>query len=851
MTINDIIAIGRQIAAETAEGGNTAARVGGVIEAIGEILKNQDYMSWQPAGNFDIEEYYEKNDQVFDAETNSCYVSLQTDNVGHPVNENDESYEEGWWMKVIDGASVLAAAAAATQAAAEANQAAEAARGIVYQAVDDHLDTESLKPVANQVVTQAINNLFENLQDVEESNYKEIVSTAYQTLPCAISSSTGKWTASSSVDINRHILIPISEGVTYILKKNADTSYYQYAWLTNDTISAGNAAPLVAGTSVMTISDDNIHKIISPTGAKYIFIRTGYGETTALYPTYFGKLSNIVNTINTNAVAKEIDSTIYPSLPYAISPSTGKWTSATSSTTSRHTLIPVKEGRLYGITRSEQLGVTYAWLTNDSATAGGDAPLVPNTKAINTSSANVIISAPTGAKYLYIRISSGTTEVYYPQQVIEYVPQEEILKDLQEEADDIVEEDIQLNSNIDAWTVGVSWEIVTSTTGGMIIKLPQNAQFRIDAKQGNAAYYMLLKEYHTPINGSSIVGEHTARISVAADRSTGWVDKGEYNYLYIGMFNANGTNLSPQKVAIRHSLKDKIPSFVPQNTYVGNPLPLEEFGLKKTYSCEAFPTERIGYWDNTTNYAQQSLAIYNGLIFLFYHEGYCKVLDAETFEVLYSFQMNAEISHSNNHCGNSCFSEVFFNDDDEFPLLYMSNHLESKCYVLRIARDVNGGFSESSISVVQYIANAEGTEHNVYHFYPHGNTLICHYDVGNNQCYAVFNLPSINKASVETILLNYADRIDEFSFPRENHTAAGQVARNGRIFALMYGAGGTSPRYDLLFIYNFEKRVMDAKIHLTGRLARTEFEGVDVYDGKIYIGYNVTDQIGIIKTKQP
>lgn len=171
MTINDIIAIGRQIAAETAEGGNTAARVGGVIEAIGEALKNQDYMSWQPAGDFDIETYYEKNDQVFDAETNSCYLSLQTDNVGHPVNENDEAYEEGWWMKVIDGSSIIAAAEAATQAAAEANQAAEAARGIVYQAVDDHLDTESLKPVANQVVTQAINNLSENLQDVEEEMF--------------------------------------------------------------------------------------------------------------------------------------------------------------------------------------------------------------------------------------------------------------------------------------------------------------------------------------------------------------------------------------------------------------------------------------------------------------------------------------------------------------------------------------------------------------------------------------------------------------------------------------------------------------------------------------------------------
>ena len=197
MTINDIIAIGRQIAAETAEGGNTAARVGGVIEAIGEILKSQDYMSWQPAGNFDIEEYYEKNDQVFDAETNSCYVSLQTDNVGHPVNENDESYEEGWWMKVIDGASVLSAAAAATQAAAEANQAAEAARGIVYQAVDDHLDTESLKPVANQVVTQAINNLSENLQDVEDIVYdNKDVNLSSETLVTGFFSGSGAWSAS-------------------------------------------------------------------------------------------------------------------------------------------------------------------------------------------------------------------------------------------------------------------------------------------------------------------------------------------------------------------------------------------------------------------------------------------------------------------------------------------------------------------------------------------------------------------------------------------------------------------------------------------------------------------------------
>ena len=270
MTINDIIAIGRQIAAETAEGGNTAARVGGVIEAIGEILKNQDYMSWQPAGNFDIEEYYEKNDQVFDAETNSCYVSLQTDNVGHPVNENDESYEEGWWMKVIDGASVLSAAAAATQAAAEANQAAEAARGIVYQAVDDHLDTESLKPVANQVVTQAINNLSENLQDVEdEVIVYDAANTPYW--------NSGKWINNNNTWANdsnaKYYMMSVNVGETYKITANANGNVH-YAFLTSNSTS-GSAA-YVSGTGRNLVSSSTSQVIVIPSTCTYLYILAYY-----------------------------------------------------------------------------------------------------------------------------------------------------------------------------------------------------------------------------------------------------------------------------------------------------------------------------------------------------------------------------------------------------------------------------------------------------------------------------------------------------------------------------------------------------------------------------------------------
>lgn len=289
MTINDIIAIGRQIAAETAEGGNTAARVGGVIEAIGEILKNQDYMSWQPAGNFDIEEYYEKNDQVFDEETNSCYVSLQTDNVGHPVNENDESYEEGWWMKVIDGASVLSAAAAATQAAAEANQAAEAARGIVYQAVDDHLDTESLKPVANQVVTQAINNLSENLQDVEEGistiicDTQDIDVNTFSTNRKYINSSN-QWVDGyvSATESIASINIPVSAGETYLIEAIHNGAIY--AFLKSNT-TVGNPVDFSDSlqTRVVLSSRDKV-KITIPS------------DTTILY-CYYGRYNPRTSTI--------------------------------------------------------------------------------------------------------------------------------------------------------------------------------------------------------------------------------------------------------------------------------------------------------------------------------------------------------------------------------------------------------------------------------------------------------------------------------------------------------------------------------------------------------------------------
>lgn len=65
-----------------------------------------------PKGNYNLETEYEALDLVFDPVTNSSYISLVTPNVGHPVDENAEGYEEGWWEKTLDGTAVNTAQAA-------------------------------------------------------------------------------------------------------------------------------------------------------------------------------------------------------------------------------------------------------------------------------------------------------------------------------------------------------------------------------------------------------------------------------------------------------------------------------------------------------------------------------------------------------------------------------------------------------------------------------------------------------------------------------------------------------------------------------------------------------------------
>lgn len=120
--------------------------------------------SWTPMGDYDVEALYYANDLVFDPETNSSYLSLRADNMGHAVTD------ETWWMKVVDGSVAEEAAEVANEAAQAANTAAanaeakidwveEQVESLVAYEVDDELDEESIIPVQNKVIAKELDYL--------------------------------------------------------------------------------------------------------------------------------------------------------------------------------------------------------------------------------------------------------------------------------------------------------------------------------------------------------------------------------------------------------------------------------------------------------------------------------------------------------------------------------------------------------------------------------------------------------------------------------------------------------------------------------------------------------------------
>ena len=96
---------------------NNAVAMGKLDNEVQTLIQQGADSSWTPMGDYDVDALYYANDLVFDPETNSSYLSLRADNMGHAVTD------ETWWMKVLDGSYV--------------NRAIEEMEAAIAQAIED------------------------------------------------------------------------------------------------------------------------------------------------------------------------------------------------------------------------------------------------------------------------------------------------------------------------------------------------------------------------------------------------------------------------------------------------------------------------------------------------------------------------------------------------------------------------------------------------------------------------------------------------------------------------------------------------------------------------------------------
>ncbi len=186
-------------------------------------------------------------------------------------------------------------------------------------------------------------------------------------------------------------------------------------------------------------------------------------------------------------------------------------------------------------------------------------------------------------------------------------------------------------------------------------------------------------------------------------------------------------------------------------------------------------------------------------------------------------------SNSNNHCNNVSFSRIFYNVDDEFPLLYVSGS-QSGTYnniqVYRISRDDN---VFSFIKVQEIVLPENGSINKLYWtgaVMDNENNYMYIYANSIGAQIAKFEIPDIKQ---EEVYLTGDDILEQFSLPGFTHQQ-GAVIKNG----LMYVMDGVPQVGDTnyLRIIDLVNKVDFDKIDISALgYGNIEFESLSYYEG--------------------
>lgn len=241
------------------------------------------------------------------------------------------------------------------------------------------------------------------------------------------------------------------------------------------------------------------------------------------------------------------------------------------------------------------------------------------------------------------------------------------------------------------------------------------------------------------------------------------------------------------------------------------------------------------------NIGCQGGAAYNGYWFQFAdHHASLSVYDLENKVLHSTVEMTAV---QNDHCNNACFSNIFFDENDTFPLIYTSgsgygtyNHIQ--VWRIQYTDDV------FTIEQIQEITLPTGAEGNTWYWgqaYLDNDLNYLWYstNMADAAHFRKMRIPSIFDADnnvVSTVQLTDNDVLDSFTTER-NRNQQGGVLVNGILY-LMDGIPSRG-KYTRLYVYDiWGKRLMNVVDFYNVTNLHGESEGLGYWNGKFILAFN-------------
>lgn len=864
--------------------------------AVKTLIQQGASSSWTPKGTYSVTTEYDANDAVYDETTNSSYLSLKADNIGHAVTDTE------WWMLIMDGSDVntlvaelqvgvesaIAAAqedlAEATQAANEAASAANAKIDWVTEQVNDltayevatALDSTSIIPVQNKVVTEKFKTMTEALDEIEN---KFITSELYVSkLSQAISSKTVQYLSTG---------FGLIAGQTYrVVIELGTTATATMEFRLRNVASSSTPSINLAYASVGTKTIEVTYTPSSETNYQYLSWWSNESNSnsfdiyfyideeiqhvapafTAEGTSYDNSTNILLSATNVQDAIEELEKERYEETLIF----DGSIPSITLSSTSHALTTPAgfKVGKKYKIVvtiSSSVSKIVYTYLRNIPSSS------TPNIIFDGVSAPDLIIPAGETSKTCYYTPSAETNYQYFNRwgnvstvvttnwkvyEVSGWKERCDIIDSVGDDIFDIYSENVGYTNSsnliVEKTESGYNFSCISAANlmyafgslSGLIVgnqyQLTFDYSHDLKVTTQYAGLVRLVKD--SPL--SSTINQYKAWIlkNYTSPGSITYRFTAEGNSAFLKVaandIGTNGSitlsNITLQNLGKVADIAEMIvEDMVEVDTDIANA------SVSGTYYGRKIPSVNASYKFGYSRYmssggnnsSRQGCAAYNGYLFEFGSgNAYVNIYNLAT-KTFHSTVTPTNISTG--HCNTACFSTKFFDANDTFPLLYVSGDSNAKIQVYRVTLE-NDVFA---ITQVQNITMSLTL--------PAGSTTWgqAFLDNGKNRLWwlgargwSSFAIPSIfdgDNNVISAVTLTSSDIKDSFGTSMPSTHLQGGIIVDGILYEVQGVPGwGDIPTFNVVDMRGKE----DINYINLGSLGWTyEPEGVALYDRHLYV----------------